>query len=249
MEPLRLFLCGDVMTGRGVDQILPHPGNPILYEPYVHNAREYVLLAEQKHGPIPRPVDFAYIWGDALIEWQRAQPDVRIVNLETSITTSETHWLDKEIHYRMHPQNIGCLSAAQISCCALANNHVLDWGHAGLLETLDTLDKAGIARAGAGRNFDEAVAPAVLQVQGQGRVLLFALGSTTSGIPLDWRATAERPGVFLLEDLSESTAQSVAQHMCSAKQVGDVLIASIHWGANWGYDIPHEQIRFAHRLV
>ena len=40
--PLTLFLCGDVMTGRGVDQILPHPSDPALQEPFVADAREYV---------------------------------------------------------------------------------------------------------------------------------------------------------------------------------------------------------------
>jgi poly-gamma-glutamate synthesis protein (capsule biosynthesis protein) len=63
-----LFLCGDVMTGRGIDQILSHPGDPQLAEPYVKDAREYVTLAEGAHGRVPRPVPDAYIWGDALTE-------------------------------------------------------------------------------------------------------------------------------------------------------------------------------------
>ena len=58
---IRLFLCGDVMTGRGIDQVLPHPGNPVLYEPYMHDAREYVQLAEKVNGTIPLPVDYDYI--------------------------------------------------------------------------------------------------------------------------------------------------------------------------------------------
>jgi len=116
---MRLFLCGDVMTGRGIDQALPHPANPILYEPYVHDAREYVHLAEKAHGPIPRPLSFDYIWGDALQELEDAQMDLRLVNLETAITSAETSWSGKAIHYRMHPQNIGCLSAARISACTL----------------------------------------------------------------------------------------------------------------------------------
>jgi poly-gamma-glutamate synthesis protein (capsule biosynthesis protein) len=232
-----------------VDQILPHPNPPILYEPYVRDARDYVLLAEQKHGAIPRPVDFAYIWGDALTELENAQPDVRVVNLETSITTSDQPWPDKEIHYGMHPKNIGCLTVARIDCCCLANNHVLDWGHPGLLETLETLKGAGIAWAGAGRNLDEAIAPAILEVPGKGRVLVSAFGSTTSGIPQAWAAGPDRPGVFVLEDLSEATAQRIAHHLNALKQPGDVLIASIHWGSNWGYDIPEEQVRFAHRLL
>src|SRR3990172_9199958 len=81
---IRLFLCGDVMTGRGIDQALPHPCEPTLDEGYVKDARVYVKIAEEANGPIPRPVDFAYIWGDALAELSRFQPDVRLINLETS---------------------------------------------------------------------------------------------------------------------------------------------------------------------
>src|SRR5688500_10864542 len=51
-----LFLGGDVMTGRGVDQILRHPSAPDLREAFVRDARDYVDLAELVNGPIPRPV-------------------------------------------------------------------------------------------------------------------------------------------------------------------------------------------------
>ena len=138
------------MTGRGLDQVLPRPAKPVLYEPYVRDAREYVEFAETAHGSIPRPVDFGYVWGDALEELERAGTDARIVNLETTITTAEEAY-PKGINYRMSPGNIGCISAARIDCCCLANNHILDWGYAGLEETLVTLDRAGISHAGAGR--------------------------------------------------------------------------------------------------
>ena len=148
------------MTGRGVDQALPHPVNPILYELCVRDAREYVALAEKANGPISRPLSVDYIWGDALEELERAEVDLRIVNLETAVTSAETPWPGKGIHYRMHPENIGCLRSAKVSGCALANNHVLDWGYDGLLETLKTLDAAGIAHAGAGNDAEEAMQPA-----------------------------------------------------------------------------------------
>jgi len=102
-------------------------------------------------GPVPRPVDFAYIWGAALDEWRRAHPHVRIVNLETSITCSDA-FEPKGINYRMSPENGPCLSAAGLDCCVLANNHVLDWGPAGLIDTLNALEKLRIKTAGAGRN-------------------------------------------------------------------------------------------------
>jgi poly-gamma-glutamate capsule biosynthesis protein CapA/YwtB (metallophosphatase superfamily) len=246
---MRLFLCGDVMTGRGIDQALPHPVTPVLYEPYVRDAREYIHLAENAHGPVPRPLSFDYIWGDALEELDRTGVDLRIVNLETAITSAETAWPNKGIHYRMHPQNIGCLSAGCIDACALANNHVLDWGYEGLAETLETLDAAGIAHSGAGNDADEATRPAVLGTAGKGRVLLFSFGSTTSGIPADWKATSISPGVNLLDDLSEITAARVATQMRTYQQLDDLIIASVHWGSNWGYETPRAQIAFAHRLI
>jgi poly-gamma-glutamate capsule biosynthesis protein CapA/YwtB (metallophosphatase superfamily) len=246
---MHLFLCGDVMTGRGIDQALPNPVNPVLYEPCVRDAREYVALAEKAHGSISCPLGFDYIWGDALAELDRAGVDFRIVNLETAITSAETPWPDKGINYRMHPQNIGCLSAARIDACALANNHVLDWGYDGLSETLQTLDAAGIAHAGAGSDAYQAMNPAVLGTAASGRVLLFSFGSTTCGISEDWKATSISPGVNLLDDLSEQTAARVCDEMRAYQQPGDLLIASIHWGGNWGYEIPREQIVFAHHLI
>lgn len=246
---MRLFLCGDVMTGRGVDQILPHPGNPVLYEPLVHDARRYVRLAEAVSGPISRPVDFEYIWGDALGVLQQAGTDVRIINLETSITCSEDPWPNKEVHYRMHPLNVGCITAAGIDCCCLANNHALDWGHAGLMETLQTLDAAGVGHAGAGRSAAEAPSPVTIDVPEKGRVLVFSFGSSTSGIPGQWGASKHRPGVNLLTDLTEQAVRPWARRMRRVKRPGDVTVASIHWGSNWGYDILDQQIDFAHRLV
>src|SRR6516162_2809054 len=100
---ITIFLCGDVMTGRGIDQVLPHPGDPRLYEPYMTTALGYVQLAAKANGPIPIPVDFSYVWGDALDVLARITPDVCLINLETAITTSDTYWPGQGIHYRMHP--------------------------------------------------------------------------------------------------------------------------------------------------
>ena len=246
---MRLFLCGDVMTGRGIDQILPHPSNVILYEPYLVDARDYVDLAEKKNGPIPRRVDSKYIWGEALEELDRAAIDARIVNLETAITAAETNWPDKGIHYRMHPKNIDCLAAAQIDVCVLANNHVLDWGHGGLSETLRTLDAAQIARAGAGENAQQAAAPAIVDLASKGRVLVFSVGSTSSGIPREWATGEDSAGVNLLSTLSEEAAARLAIEIRKFQQPGDIVLVSIHWGNNWGHEIPREQIAFAHRLI
>ncbi len=245
---IRLFLCGDVMIGRGIDQVLGHPCDPTLHEGYVHSAIEYVDLAEAANWPIPRHVDPAYVWGAALDEWSRAPPDGRIVNLETSVTRSD-EFIPKGINYRVSPDNAACLAAAAIDCCVLANNHVLDWGHDGLKETLATLAHLGIKTAGAGRNFDEAAAPAVLDFHRKGRVLVFSLACPSSGVSRSWAATAERPGVNFLGDLSPAGAVRIATEIERAHQPGDVILVSIHWGPNWGYEVAEAERRFAHALI
>jgi poly-gamma-glutamate synthesis protein (capsule biosynthesis protein) len=247
-NPITLFLCGDVMTGRGIDQILPHPSAPEIHESYMRSAKGYLKLAEQLNGPIPKPVDFTYIWGDALEEFERMAPDVKIINLETAVTTSND-WQEKGINYRMHPNNIPCITAAGIDCCVLANNHVLDWGEAGLIETLDTLERAGLQQAGAGKNIQQAEQPAIIPIQNKGRAIIFSFGHGSSGIPFDWAATKNRPGLNRLHDLSKDSVQRIASMTQAIKKPGDILVASIHWGSNWGYHIPADHIAFAHALI
>ena len=237
------------MTGRGIDQILPYPSNPVIYEPYVKDSREYVRLAEQKNGVISKPVNFDYIWGDALFHLERLAPDLRIINLETSITTSEEYWRGKQINYKMNPKNTPCLTVAKIDCCSLANNHVLDWGYSGLEETLETLRKAGIKSSGAGKNIEDAGSPAVLEVKGKGRIIFFSFGSETSGVPLSWDATENKPGLNLLKSLSTNEVHRIKGMVERVKRQNDVVAVSIHWGPNWGYEAFPKQRIFAHKLV
>jgi len=245
---ITLFLCGDVMTGRGIDQILPHPSDPHLYEAYVRDARTYIELAERVHGPIRYPVDFRYCWGAALEVLDRVRPDARVVNLETSVTRDGEPWPGKGIHYRMHPDNVGCLTAARIDCCVLANNHVADFGLEGLDETLASLHAAGLETAGAGHTRAAAAAPAVIDLPGSRRVLVFGLASTTSGCPEAWGAESHKPGIMLTA-LTPDAAREAAARMNAFRRPRDVVVASVHWGGNWGYAIPQEEQEFARALV
>ena len=245
---LTLALSGDVMTGRGIDQILAHPCNPRLHEQHLSSALDYVSLAEHANGPIPRPVDPSYIWGAALDELHDLQPDAFIVNLETSVTQSEQAE-PKGINYRMSPANIGCLTAAKIDCCVLANNHVLDWGPIGLEDTLAALSGNGLRFAGAGHSDRDAMNPATIDLGSKGRVLIYAMAATDSGVSRSWAAAPGKPGVNLLDDLSTGSVEAIASLVRRTKRPGDVAVASIHWGSNWGYAIPAAQRRFAHALI
>lgn len=243
-----LCLVGDVMTGRGVDQILPTPGDPRLWEPHVRDATTYVSLAEGVSGRLGRPVDAAWPWGDALGTLDAEAPDVRVINLETSVTTCDDALPGKAVHYRMNPANVGCLTVARPDACVLANNHVLDFGTRGLVETLDTLEGAGLTAVGAGRDDEQAWRPAILEA-GDHRVLLWAVGTESSGVPSTWAAAPDRPGVAYLHEISSAAADALAARVRRTKRPGDVAVLSIHWGGNWGYDVPRRQVRFAHRLI
>ncbi len=234
------------MTGRGIDQILPHPGSDELHEGVTRSSLEYVRLAEATNGAISRPSPFDYIWGDAL--GPLGECDMRIVNLETSITTSREYG-PKFVHYKMHPANVACLTRAKIDCCALANNHVMDFGRVGLLETLASLEQAGLGFSGAGANEAQARNPLMRTIPGKRRLLVFSYGSTTSGIPEEWAAGPGSPGVNLLRDLSVKEAKRIAAGIQAIRRPEDIVVVSLHWGGNFGYDIPPEQTRFAHLLV
>lgn len=247
-EPLRLLLGGDVMLGRGIDQILRSPSNPVLHEDYIRDARDYLRLAERAHGRVPRNVAADYVWGAAR-ERLADRSRRRILNLETAITTCDTPWPDKGIHYRMHPANIDCLADIAPDCLILANNHVLDWGRDGLVETLDTLEAAGIPSVGAGRDGQEAKRPVALPGSAGGRLLVFAAGHGDSGIPPDWAADESRPGVHYLPDLGDETVTRLAEQIAVHRQPGDTVIFSIHWGSNWGYQVPQAHRHFAHALI
>ena len=244
-----LFFCGDLMTGRGIDQILPVSSPPELFEPYVKDARMYVALAEKRNGPIPRNVDHRYIWGAALEILEEIRPAARIVNLETSITRSDNFWPGKGIHYRMHPENVEVLQAAAIDCCVLANNHTADLGFRGLIETLQTLRRAGIKFAGAGKTAAEAAAPTILEVPSGTRLLVFGYAMDSAGVPDSWTAGASSPGVNFLSDLSAETRVLTVESIKRQSRPEDLVIFSVHWGSNWGYDVPDEQIDFARGLI
>jgi poly-gamma-glutamate synthesis protein (capsule biosynthesis protein) len=118
-----------------------------------------------------------------------------------------------------------------------------------LIETLDTLSGAGLRTAGAGASRSAAEAPAALQVPGKGRVLVYAVCADTSGVPSNWAATARAPGVALVPDLSQNTADRLAERIHASRQPGDLVVLSMHWGGNWGYPVAPDESQFTHALI
>ncbi|MBI3143661.1 MAG: CapA family protein, partial [Pseudogulbenkiania sp.] len=105
---------------------------------------------------VVQTVPAARPWGDLLSIMTGA--DTRLVNLECALTKHLKPWTrtDKVFHFRADPRVVEVLRAARIDAVSLANNHVLDYNEAGLVDTLQHLDRAGTAHAGAGHTWDEA---------------------------------------------------------------------------------------------
>ncbi|KAF3385419.1 putative polyglutamine synthesis accessory protein [Penicillium rolfsii] len=156
-----LTFVGDVMLGRLVDQFFPEHVN----NDNDHRSAEHFI---EKHPSILGPGNYtpSSPWGTTL-PLLRAS-DLCLINLETSVTTTSELWPDKVFNYRMHPSNLGpILHAAHVDYASLANNHTLDFGKDGLIETAWTLRSAGIAFTGAGETPDQAFKPAVLYLPRQ----------------------------------------------------------------------------------
>ena len=237
------------MTGRGIDQILPRRGDPTLRESVVSDARTYVRLAEQTNGPIPTPVEFAWPWGEALALLDEVHPDVRVINLETSITTSSEFAPRKAVHYRMHPDNIGCVTTIRPDVCALANNHILDFGYQGLADTLRVLAGAEIRCAGAGLGVGEADRPAIVGCPGAGPCGDLVGRRRNERHPL--RVGGDRqPGRrgttfrFVRPHRHGSRGPRIGREAAGRHRAGVGAL-----GFELGYEVDDGQIRFAHRLI
>lgn len=237
------------MTGRGIDQLFAVHNPDSFGKPDYVPAMQYLSWSAMLYGAEAMPLRHDYIWGSGLSVLEAAKPDLKLVNLETAITTSSA-WEPKTFTFRMHPDNTGCLSVAGLDCCVLANNHVLDFGVQGMFDTIDALDSAGISHAGAGKDLAEAEKPYVKVLPEGKRVLIFSWGFRDSGCGFaHWAATAGNPGINYLPDYTERSAKVIVDTVKKYRSKGDLVIASLHWGRNWVPRVPDVQRAMARYLI
>ncbi|MEA5387932.1 CapA family protein [Haloarculaceae archaeon H-GB11] len=214
---LRIGLTGDVMLGRLVDE-------------------------RQRRRAVTS------VWGTVLDRLQRL--DGLLVNLECCLSDRGRPWrrTRRAFHFRANPAwAIPALEAGGVDACALANNHVLDFEVPALYDTLDHLDEAAIARAGAGRDRDDALDPAVLSVDG----LDVAVVSFTDNTP-EYAATATSPGTAWIDvDVDDAETRGTVEEELAraAARDPDLLIASLHWGPNMVTAPPERFREFGRWLV
>ena len=204
-------------------------------------------MAEEASGAIPGPVSPAYVWGDLLPVLAAREPDLRIANLETSVTRSD-RLEDKGIDYCMHPAQCRRAEVGPVRRVRSCNNLVLDWGREGLFETFQTLYQAGIGHVGSGEDHHAAAAPLRLERERRAiATLAFALPD--SGVPGSWSAAPGRSGAVLLNPDPENAVAVVAGPAKAIDLVPDAVFVTVHGGADWGCEVPAAHRAFAHGLI
>jgi poly-gamma-glutamate synthesis protein (capsule biosynthesis protein) len=215
-RPNTIALAGDVMLGRLVND------------------------AMAEHG-WPHP------WGNVTpLLWQA---DAFLINLECAITARVVRWHDghyKPFHFRADPGAIESLRMARVDCASIANNHILDFGPEGLLDTIHALDAAGIAHAGAGRDEQAARAPALVTTRHGVRIAVVAFAD----YPASWAATADSPGLnFMPVSVEPAALARITEAIAEARSLADLVVFSIHWGPNMRSHATPEFRAFARRVI
>ncbi|GBG61181.1 hypothetical protein CBR_g19257 [Chara braunii] len=238
----KVLVVGDVMLGRLVDQLFPTHN----YDP-ADEGLGVILVRRDKESlkQLKEMGPYLYVWGDTLALFHSV--DLRLVNLETSVTTSSEEWPEQAFNFRMHPANVRTLKEASIDYCSLANNHILDFQVSGMRETMRTLTEAGIKFAGCGENLDQASSPAYLQLGNKKVACLSAADHFDY-----WAAGSDRPGIQYI-DPRNATEDDLLRVQAKAEEArrngADMVFMSFHWGPNWSWEPSGAIKTLAHQLV
>ncbi|MCY1045814.1 CapA family protein [Corallococcus sp. bb12-1] len=175
--------------------------------------------------------------------------DLFVVNLECPYTDS-TQKLPKNFNFKARPELVNVLKAGNVGVVSLANNHMMDYGAQGLLDTLTTLEAAGVPFFGAGRNLAEARRPAILSVGGLRIAFLgyFFLG-TRNIEPRQVYATDTTPGVAGHFSDVEVMERMMVEDITAAKAQADLVLPFFHWGIEGNTTPEPYQVRLAHAAI
>ncbi len=181
---------------------------------------------------------YVYPWGNTLPLLQHA--DLRIINLETTLTTHEEK-NPKVFNFKAFPDRVKTLQAPHIDVTNLANNHTLDFKDPGLIETIATLDSAGIKHSGAGINAREAQKPLIITKNN----LKIGIISYTDNEPT-WKAGDRKPGINYIR---VGDVDTITKQINALRPAVDILIITSHWGPNMQQRPSEEFVQFAHAII
>ena len=218
------------------------------------------VTPETSASPIPSANAFTFLWaGDTLLD-DAAQPlldehgylypfeylegyleaDCSILNLEGPITTLTEPWdPSQRWSYNANPLSAEALASLGFDAVSLANNHSLDRGSQGILDTVANLQNNGMIAFGAGMNLQQARKPVFIQtIYGKVAVIAFSQKYTDKRT-----AKSNHPGNFIL------SADNIRESYENARSNGAAwIVAFVHWGENYA-NINADQERWAQEFA
>ena len=181
---------------------------------------------------------YSYPWGNSLS--LLAQADLRIINLETTLTNC-TKKTPKVFNFRALPDRVKTLQSAHIDIVNLANNHSLDFQEDGLAETIATLDSAGIQHVGAGAHIHNACKPVIITKKD---IRIGIIGYTDN--EPTWKASEDKPGTNYIHI---GDVHNIKNQIAALRPLVDILIITSHWGPNMQQVPSPDFVEFAHTII
>ncbi|CAM3932285.1 CapA family protein [Alkalicoccus chagannorensis] len=218
---------------------------------------EDTAAAERLSQP-DEPIDITFA-GDIIYEWSLEETaavqgpyypfedisstiqeaDYAIANLETAVTEGGTPY-PKTYNFRMPPSYLQALEEAGFDFVSIANNHTMDYGEDGLLDTVAALDASALDFAGAGENKEAAYAPHTVDIDGTS-IAVLAFSEVLPAV--DWYARDDKPGIA-----SGYQHDRTAEIIEDTSTVHDYTLVYMHWG-NEGEHVPEQAARDYARLM
>ena len=153
--------------------------------------------------------------------------DLAVVNVETAI--SDSNFKEPKQYNFKSPVNFAAkMAEAGIDVGSLANNHSMDFGDQGMIDTVDALKDAGVVPVGAGVNRDAALTPSFHSIKG---VRVAVIGASQIIPHPSWIATNNTIGVAAAgKDVNDEITKSLTVAIATARAQADVVIVFMHWG-------------------
>jgi poly-gamma-glutamate synthesis protein (capsule biosynthesis protein) len=169
--------------------------------------------------------------------------DLTIVNLETAITERGTP-VPKAYNFRAPPRALRALAAAGVDVVSIANNHGLDYGDEGFVDTLAAEQTERLPILGIGVNAADAYAPFTTEVRGQRIAIIAATQVLDDALIADWTATADHRGLASAKD-----APRLVEAVATARRSADTVVVFLHWGTERDTCPQDRQTTLAEQLV
>jgi poly-gamma-glutamate capsule biosynthesis protein CapA/YwtB (metallophosphatase superfamily) len=152
--------------------------------------------------------------------------DLAMVNLETALGKGGTPQA-KKFTFQVPEQAVDALKAAGVDAVTMANNHGMDYGPAGMADTLRIKQSTGFPILGVGADENEAYAPLITKVKGQRIGILAASDVFDDNLRASWLAG---PGKAGLASAEEDHRDRLLQAVKDARGKVDTLVVYLHMG-------------------